>query len=182
MVPQSPFCLFIKKNYHSISSLVVLLVFFQLYHPCTPALLVYIPPSIPSSFSFYLNCLSLVIMSTTATCPRMSSILTLSILDLPSILCKHIISQAFNLLSCFFCTVHVSHLYRKVGTTITLKTFSFVSFLYSLHFNTSFLIASITLVAAPIKYSISSSLDPSAQIPDPKYIYIQCKLQNTIVM
>ena len=44
--------------------------------------------------------------------------LTLSILIKPCTLLKHIISNACSLLTCLFCSVHVSHPYRSVGTTI----------------------------------------------------------------
>ena len=123
-------------NSQSTSCFVVLLVFSQLYHP-------------------HRTCLSFN-MSTTATCPRdsrMSSFLTLSILNTLSILHKHIISQAHNLLYC---------------PCFALKTYNFVSFFNSLRSNTSFLIAPITLIAAPTHCSISSSLDPSVLLLDPK--------------
>ena len=83
----------------------------------------------------------------------MSSFLTLSSLVTPSILYKHIISQACNLLTCLFCTVQVSQPYKRVGTTIALNTHNFVSFFSSLRSITSFLIVPTTLITAPIRCS-----------------------------
>ena len=118
MVPLSPFRLYkiITLSFLWSSSWSI---FSQLYHPCTPALYTSLLPSIPSSFSFHLNCLSFI-MSTTTTYPResrMSSFLTLSILDTPCILRKHTISQACNmpLLHCpHFASVKKGRHYHRI--------------------------------------------------------------------
>ena len=66
-----------------------------------------------------------------------------------------------------------------VGITIAFYTLIFVAFFNSLLFSTSFLIAPITLAAAPTLCSISSSHVPSALRIAPKYfMFCTCSISS----